>query len=44
MRFGARTVLTILITLGAVVVVLTTINVDQITGALRQSDWRWSVV
>ncbi|NMM29865.1 MAG: flippase-like domain-containing protein [Cellulomonas sp.] len=43
-RFGARTVLTILITLAAVVVVLTTINVDQITGALRQSDWRWSVV
>jgi uncharacterized membrane protein YbhN (UPF0104 family)/tRNA A-37 threonylcarbamoyl transferase component Bud32 len=43
-RFGARTVLTILITLGAVVVVLTTINVHQITEALRQSDWRWSVV
>ncbi|MGV8978265.1 MAG: lysylphosphatidylglycerol synthase domain-containing protein [Cellulomonas sp.] len=43
-RFGARTVLTILITLAALVVVLTTINVDQITEALRQSDWRWSVV
>lgn len=43
-RFGARTVLTILITLAAVVVVLTTINVNQITGALAQSDWRWSVV
>ncbi|HEX7805921.1 MAG TPA: lysylphosphatidylglycerol synthase transmembrane domain-containing protein [Cellulomonas sp.] len=43
-RFGARTVLTILITLAAVVVVLTTINVRQITGALQQSDWRWSVV
>jgi uncharacterized protein (TIRG00374 family) len=43
-RFGARTVLTILITLAAVVVVLTTINVNQITEALAQSDWRWSVV
>jgi len=43
-RFGARTLLTILITLGALVVVLTTINVRQITEALQQSDWRWSLV
>ncbi|PVU83006.1 TIGR00374 family protein [Cellulomonas sp. WB94] len=43
-RFGARTLLTILITLGALVVVLTTINVRQITEALQQSDLRWSVV
>jgi uncharacterized membrane protein YbhN (UPF0104 family)/tRNA A-37 threonylcarbamoyl transferase component Bud32 len=43
-RFGARTILSILLTLVAVVVVLTTINVNQITAALAASDWRWSVV
>ncbi|HEY8719090.1 flippase-like domain-containing protein [Pengzhenrongella sp.] len=42
-RFGARTVLTVLLPLVAVIVVLGTINVDQITSALATSDWRWSV-
>lgn len=43
-RFGARSVLTILVTLAAAILVLTTINVHQITAALAASDWRWSVV
>jgi uncharacterized membrane protein YbhN (UPF0104 family)/tRNA A-37 threonylcarbamoyl transferase component Bud32 len=43
-RFGARTLVTIFLTIVAVVVVLTTINVDEITTALSESDWRWSVV
>ena len=43
-RFGARAVLTLILPVVAVVVVLTTINVDQIASALATSDWRWSVV
>ena len=43
-RFGARTLLTILVTVVAVFVVLTTINVNQISTALRSSDWRFSVL
>lgn len=43
-RFGARTVVTILITLVAAFVVVTQLNVRQITQALATSDWRWSVV
>ncbi len=43
-RFGARTVLTILITVIAAFVILTTINVHQIVDALRTSDWRFSVL
>lgn len=43
-RFGARTVLSIVVTVAAIVVVLATINVDQITHAISDSDWRWSVV
>ncbi len=42
-RFGARTALTIVVTLVALFVVLTTINVHQIGEALRQSDWRFSI-
>jgi glycosyltransferase 2 family protein len=40
-RFGARTVVTILMTTVAVFVVLATINVDQIAHALTTGDWRW---
>jgi len=42
-RFGARTVLTVLLPVIAVVVILTTINLREITTALATSDWRWSV-
>lgn len=44
MRFGARTLLTIIVTVVAVFVVLTTINVNEIAAALRASDWRYSVL
>jgi len=40
-RFGARTVMSILLTTVAIFVVLTTINVDQIADALTTGDWRW---
>ncbi len=43
-RFGARTLLTILVTAVAAVIVVTTVNVEQISSALRDSDWRWSLV
>jgi uncharacterized membrane protein YbhN (UPF0104 family) len=43
-RFGARTLITILLTVAAVIVVLTRLNIDQIGEALAGSDWRWSVV
>ena len=42
-RFGARTVLTIVVTIIAAFVILTTINVHQIGEALRDSDWRYSL-
>lgn len=43
-RFGARTVLTIIVTFIAAFVVLTTINVHQIGDALRSSDPRFSLI
>ena len=43
-RFGARTLITILLTVVAVIVVLATVNVEQIAQAIAASDWRWSVV
>jgi glycosyltransferase 2 family protein len=43
-RFGARTLVTILLTVAAVIVVLTRMNVDEIGDALAASDWRFSVV
>ncbi|MET0788745.1 MAG: lysylphosphatidylglycerol synthase transmembrane domain-containing protein [Cellulomonas sp.] len=43
-RFGARTVLTIVVPIVAVVFVITSINVDEITSALATGDWRWTVV
>ena len=42
-RFGARTVLTIVVTFIAAFVVLTTINVHEIGDALRSSDPRYSL-
>ncbi|MBO9568821.1 MAG: flippase-like domain-containing protein [Cellulomonas iranensis] len=43
-RFGARTILTILLTVVAVFVVLTTINIRDIGPVLAESDWRFSVL
>ncbi|MGV8966217.1 MAG: flippase-like domain-containing protein [Cellulomonas sp.] len=43
-RFGARSVLTVVLPIVAVIVVITSVNVSQITSALATSDWRWSVV
>lgn len=43
-RFGARTLVTIFLTTVAIVVVLTSINVEEITSAVGRSDWRWSLV
>jgi uncharacterized membrane protein YbhN (UPF0104 family)/tRNA A-37 threonylcarbamoyl transferase component Bud32 len=43
-RFGARTVLTILLTTAAVIVVLTSINLQTILDALGSTDWRLSVL
>ncbi|WP_159810211.1 lysylphosphatidylglycerol synthase transmembrane domain-containing protein [Cellulomonas citrea] len=43
-RFGARTVITVLLTAVAVVVILASINVQQIGQALSESDWRWGLV
>ncbi|WHP16272.1 flippase-like domain-containing protein [Cellulomonas sp. ES6] len=43
-RFGARTVLTILLTTAAVIIVLTSINLQTILDALRTTDWRLSVL
>lgn len=42
-RFGARTVLTIVVTIIAAFVILTTINVHQIGDALRASDWHYTL-
>ncbi|MDQ0372869.1 lysylphosphatidylglycerol synthase transmembrane domain-containing protein [Cellulomonas humilata] len=43
-RFGARTVLTIVVPIAAIVFVITSINVEEITSALAAGDWRWTVV
>ncbi len=43
-RFGARTLLTVLLTSVAVIVLLTTINLQTILDALAHTDWRWSLL
>ena len=43
-RFGARTVLTILLTTAAVIILLTSINLQTILDALSTTDWRLSVL
>ncbi|WP_081861455.1 lysylphosphatidylglycerol synthase transmembrane domain-containing protein [Cellulomonas sp. HZM] len=43
-RFGMRTVLTIVLPIFAVIFIVTQINLDEITHAVSQSDWRWSVL
>ncbi|MBO9554580.1 flippase-like domain-containing protein [Cellulomonas sp.] len=43
-RFGARTVFTIVLTVGAIFVILTTVNVEVIKDALAEGDWRWSAL
>lgn len=43
-RFDARTLLTIILTVVAVIVVLATVNLEQIAEAISGSDWRWSAI
>lgn len=43
-RFGLRTILTIFVPIVAVIYVVTTINIEQISEAIADSDWRWAVV
>ncbi|MDM7830033.1 lysylphosphatidylglycerol synthase transmembrane domain-containing protein [Cellulomonas edaphi] len=43
-RFGARTVLTIVVPILAVLFIVTQINIEEITQAVGESDWRWSVL
>jgi uncharacterized membrane protein YbhN (UPF0104 family)/tRNA A-37 threonylcarbamoyl transferase component Bud32 len=43
-RFGARAVLTILLTTAAVIILLTSINLRTILDALATTDWRLSVL
>jgi uncharacterized membrane protein YbhN (UPF0104 family)/tRNA A-37 threonylcarbamoyl transferase component Bud32 len=43
-RFGARAVLTILLTTAAVIILLTSINLRTILDALQTTDWRLSVL
>lgn len=43
-RFGARTLVTIVLTIAAVFVVLTYVNVAQIGPVLAASDWRYSAL
>lgn len=43
-RFGARTVMTILLTVVAIFAIFASINVEEIGDALAESDWRWSVL
>jgi uncharacterized membrane protein YbhN (UPF0104 family)/tRNA A-37 threonylcarbamoyl transferase component Bud32 len=43
-RFGARTVLTLALTIAAGIVVITTINFQEITGALADAEPWWALV
>ena len=43
-RFGARTLITIVLTVAAVLVIVTSVNVAQIGPALAESDWRYSAL
>ncbi|MEV7974120.1 flippase-like domain-containing protein [Cellulomonas sp. NPDC089187] len=43
-RFGARTLITVLLTVAAVIVLLTTINLQTILDALQETDWRLSLL
>ena len=43
-RFGARTILTILLTIVAVFVLLTAVNLSEIGSVLGRSDWRYSAI
>lgn len=43
-RFGARTVLTIVLPIVAVFFIVTRINFDEIAGAVSESDWRWTAL
>ncbi|ASR55938.1 flippase-like domain-containing protein [Cellulomonas sp. PSBB021] len=43
-RFGARSILTIVLPILVVLLLVTRINIDQITSALSTSDWRWTAI
>jgi glycosyltransferase 2 family protein len=43
-RFGARTVLTIIVPTVAILFVVTRVNIDEISAALATSDWRYTVL
>lgn len=43
-RFGARTVLTIIVPIVAILFVVTRVNIDEISAALAASDWRYTVL
>ncbi|WP_028049511.1 lysylphosphatidylglycerol synthase transmembrane domain-containing protein [Cellulomonas sp. URHD0024] len=43
-RFGARSVLTVVVPIVALLFVITTINIDEISHALSKSDWRWTAL
>ncbi len=43
-RFGARSVLTVILPVVAAIIVLTSVNVDEVSTALASSDWRWAAV
>ncbi|GEK17612.1 membrane protein [Cellulomonas persica] len=43
-RFGARSVVTIVLPIVVVLLLVTRINLDEITTALTDSDWRWTIV
>lgn len=43
-RFGTRTIVTVLLTVVALFAIITSFNVNTITEALQDSDWRWSIV
>ena len=43
-RFGARTVLTVALAIGATVAILTTLNIDDIRTALSEAQFGWALV
>ena len=43
-RFGARSIITIVLPIVVLLLLVTRINLDEITSALGSSDWRWTIV
>lgn len=42
-RVSARTVIMVILVAAVIIIILTSFNLSQIVGALRESDWRWAV-